>query len=442
MSYLQASTLGLTQYKSHLDTTSHIRAAGASSKDELSVTTKDSLNWLERPATPEDIKRWRQSTLHEPGKVTRHPGLSQVTLPPGPYGIKSKEGESAAHTMKQVPESAVAQWSLARKEEIYASSVREPLGAGYVRGFKLPEGAGTTRPFGVVYGSKELERTGQIKEVMTVTSAEEDASSHHLYVKSHASYLPGEQRHRNYDWTSSGVDPAEHRFGALDKQTGYRDGVKKALQPGLDETMVQEAKIVSRIYEDHKASSADILGKGRKLGSCPPLPADHSFGSSSVKKGSTAEPGVDQLIQGSYTEEQQQPDADLGKSLREGWRNVAPPERVFGVPSVRTDIPLPSSKSVANTRNYGNEPDAMQLLRPPKSVERGVYAEDYLKLLSVEDMKGLVAEAGVNIQEEEFGSIFNMASEADGSEGQACLDTFFRARKAYLNQNLKITLPF
>ena len=52
---------------------------------------------------------------------------------------------------------------------------------------------------------------------------------------------------------------------------------------------------------------------------------------------------------------------------------------VFGVPEVRLDIPAPSFKSVANTQNYGNEPDAHQLIHPTMTANRGVNEEHYLQ---------------------------------------------------------------
>jgi hypothetical protein len=196
----------------------------------------------------------------------------------------------------------------------------------------------------------------------------------------------------------------------------------------------------STVYEDYKASTGDYLGKSRKLGACPELPADHSFGLSSVKRGGVPEPGVDVLIQGSYTEEQQQPDADLGKSLREGWRNTAPEGKVFGTPSVRTDVPAPKIRSIASTKNYGNDPNMSQLLRPPRSVERGVFAEDFLQVYDRDGLKELLSEAGISINDVDFELIFGMASEADGMEGKACYDSFHRARKAYLDATFKPTL--
>lgn len=55
----------------------------------------------------------------------------------------------------------------------------------------------------------------------------------------------------------------------------------------------------------------------------------------------------------------------------QGWRNIAPENRVFGAPSIRTDLPAPSKKSVSCMVNYGNEPDAMQVRpRQPRQVAR------------------------------------------------------------------------
>ncbi len=43
------------------------------------------------------------------------------------------------------------------------------------------------------------------------------------------------QRSRAYEWDKAGINPVTHVFGAKDKD-GYRDGVRKALQPALDQT--------------------------------------------------------------------------------------------------------------------------------------------------------------------------------------------------------------
>ncbi|MEW5318517.1 MAG: hypothetical protein WDW38_009733 [Sanguina aurantia] len=117
--------------------------------------------------------------------------------------------------------------------------------------------------------------------------------------------------------------------------------------------------------------------------------------------------------------------------------------QVFGVPSVRTDVALPKTRSVANTVNYGNEPDAMQLLAPSRSAERGVGDEHYLKLTTRQEMQELVTEAGIDLTGEDFDIVFRFAADADGrGEDRCCLDTFFRARHAVLAQSLAVPMPF
>jgi hypothetical protein len=90
-------------------------------------------------------------------------------------------------------------------------------------------------------------------------------AEHQLYVKSHANYDPGEQRHRGYVWKSKegDINPAQYRFGGLVRaplaphamrvqrvhgprcvecaptipqvEKGEINGVGKAMNPMLDE---------------------------------------------------------------------------------------------------------------------------------------------------------------------------------------------------------------
>ena len=220
------------------------------------------------------------------------------------------------------------------------SAKREPLGKSYARGFKLPNGLGTETAFGVPINAKvraepsslhsqdlsamrppphlhalipsfsnlwppsfnahlspnpaplshwamqDLEKMGQVKNVVFPTDVLPDSDvgqAHDLYVKTHGAYNPGEQRRRQYDWPSTGLNPATHSFGAVDKDN-YQQGVKKALQPALDQTLPQPAKVSNKIYEDFKAQATDYLGKPRKLGAGDrPLPPDHVYGLPSLR---------------------------------------------------------------------------------------------------------------------------------------------------------------
>lgn len=83
--------------------------------------------------------------------------------------------------------------------------------------------------------------------------------------------------------------------------------------------------VVSKVYESHKLTQGEELGKPRRLGArMPPGPdgQDPVFGKASQRGN---EPGAAELIRGWYTPEEQAPDPDLGKSLHEGFRNPTSP---------------------------------------------------------------------------------------------------------------------
>ena len=136
-----------------------------------------------------------------------------------------------------------------------------------------------------------------------------------------------------------------------------------------------------------------------------------------------AEDGVDKLIRGNYTPREQAPDADLGRSLREGFRNppaaADPHARAFGVPSVRTDLPAPQHLSVANRHNYGNEADCTSLLSPCSTADRGVNEVHYLEHRSRAAIRELLAASNIALPEADFEVCFAAASEAERLGGGA-----------------------
>ena len=114
------------------------------------------------------------------------------------------------------------------------------------------------------------------------------------------------------------------------------------------------------------------------------------------------------------------PDVNLGKSLRRGFRNVeADEDRSFGVPTIRTDIPAPGNKSVADNRNYGNEPNASNLLY--RGENPNVAEEDYLQVLDRKAMRALFDASGIAVAD--FDAVFDAAAQADGLVGGASVDT-------------------
>lgn len=109
------------------------------------------------------------------------------------------------------------------------------------------------------------------------------------------------------------------------------------------------------------------------------------------------------------------------------------------MPSVRSDIPAPATRSVANTKNYGNEPTAGQLLTPPKCVDLGVKEEHLLALRSRDEMLQLLNEAGISMDGEEFEVVFCGAAAMDGAVGpldelQCSLDSLLKVRHSVMQQ--------
>ncbi len=75
--------------------------------------------------------------------------------------------------------------------------------------------------------------------------------------------------------------------------------------------------VASKVHADFKLSATDHLGRVRKLGTGERnLPAGHVFGMPSLRHGVRG-PSVEELLKTTTSPEQLQPDADLGKSLRE-----------------------------------------------------------------------------------------------------------------------------
>mmetsp|Transcript_15215 Transcript_15215/g.49938 ORF Transcript_15215/g.49938 Transcript_15215/m.49938 type:complete len:434 (+) Transcript_15215:25-1326(+) len=423
-----------------LDTTPHIRPAGKTTvfgADGAKQCVEPDLATTVRPQTPPEIKKYRKSNVHEPGKILTHYGLADDTIPGGvdrPFGCKNSTGEDLKGLIQTFPTSDLMQWRLERQEDIYASSKNEPLGRSMQRGHKLPaEG----EPFGTRVNAKLKNKMPETKALLypVGTEADFEGKHHAQYVKSHGDYAPGEQRRRGYDWDGSGIDPASKVFGYHEK-IAYREGVAKALNPTLQDDAVLSATIVQKRLEDFKMTDSTELGQSTNLGHGDRgLPGDHTFG---VPSRRFEELGVRHLIKGEYADADQAPDPDLGKSLRKGFRNVAPSaEKVFGAPTIRTDIAAPASKSVADTQNYGNEPDASSLLYPAPAAERGVVEEDYLKPFTKQGLQEFYAMAQINLPEPLFDAAFHKAVELDVAQGgpanQCCISTFHKARFFFAN---------
>ena len=119
-------------------------------------------------------------------------------------------------------------------------------------------------------------------------------------------------------------------------------------------------------------------------------------------------------LSGNPTEKELKSDADLGKSTRPGTRNIVRrPEdesRVFGCPSVRTDIPMMKLKSVADHQIYGDEPEAIDILFPATFTELGVSEFEFTKLRPKHEIENLFKKIGYSYKSGKFNAIFNRSA--------------------------------
>ena len=340
----------------------------------------------------------------------------------------------------------VADWKQAEGEKIYASSKREPLGSSWAPN-GIQELVGDKHQFGVKIGATEMNKNPQAKRLIYPAGGENGVGDdvdpeayHDQYVKTHGQYYPGEQRQRGYNWDAAGIDKDTHAFGIAEKHP-YYDGVSKALNPLRDtENHKASVKVVSKRQEDFKLATAEELGRCKHQG----------FGDANVSEGHVygvpsrrfEEWDVGKLIASQQDGKGiETADRDLGLSLQPGFRNRAPEDRVFGAPTIRTDIPGRDVKSVADNNNYGNEPDAMSLVYPSTAAHRGVVDRDYVKPYHAEELKELMEKAGVELDAAAFDEVFEMGSEMEGNAGGAkvcSVSSFRNALRAVRRRELGI----
>ena len=90
--------------------------------------------------------------------------------------------------------------------------------------------------------------------------------------------------------------------------------------------------------------------------------------------------------------------------------------RSFGCPTIRTDIPYKEFKSVADYQNYGDEPEAVDLLFPSTFQEMGITEQDFQMYRSREEIRALFAKIGFNYKIGQFNAIYNKSKQTiDGS---------------------------
>lgn len=391
----------------------------------------------DRPATPEHIRRFRKSYKGAPGKIVQHWGAERDPPPRPPefmFGVKGEKDAGVEHLLgghlEPTPMQAYQQM---RAEMCYETTKTEVLGKTLDRKYNWPDHVkgDPNFKFGVP-GAGDTEPAIEIIFPPEAPSLQTTQDQVAMYKKSHGAYEPGEQKKRNYTWDkvgSGGIDPGTHSFGgstAID----YKNGVAKAMNPDLEyESKVKPTQFTPKTVDDFKKVMGDDLGKVRNLGLGEhKVPADHVYG---MKNKGTNDWGAKECLSGNYTVDEQMPDPDLGRSLRRGCApdHVLTSDRSFGIPCVRSDIPPPKRSSVADSKNYGNEPGVKALIYPQTFAQRGVYEEDFLEAHPKEMLKDICLSSGMVETEQHFASLYSRAQKmySASEDDQLSVDAIRRA---------------
>ena len=429
-----------------------VQAAGAAFNRGGS-NAKECFTFPKAPLTPHGVKKYRRSMTEEPGKRIIHYGIIDDHMRDGAARAELRFGGNNAETGEKVgdvfphgPQTEMSRYLNDRKEAIYKTRKQEVLGKTLDRGIKLPEK--TTKPDFRFGSAPRPAASVGAKDLLYPVPEKETEEARRLYQKSHGSFEPGEQR-RRYEGEDNdlGFDVQQKRFGMVGAM-GDANGVYKCLNnvevaaANAGSVLSIVPKNVARFKEavEHKLGQCKNLGQG---GSRPPNHKEHAYGV--VDKSKTVW-GAAECIQGSYTEEDQMPDIDLGRSVTKGWRNDTTTNRTFGCPTIRTDVKPPKKRSVGDGQNYGDDTNAFALLHPAQFAGMGVDDEDFIELRTRDDVKDIFKTCGIELDDDSFCRICERAESgfkfaASKGQGSLTVESFRRAYNEYDNAQVKGEVP-
>uniref|UniRef100_F7DEC2 EF-hand domain family member B n=1 Tax=Equus caballus TaxID=9796 RepID=F7DEC2_HORSE len=94
---------------------------------------------------------------------------------------------------------------------------------------------------------------------------------------------------------------------------------------------------------------------------------------------------------------------------------------IYGVPTIRSDLPAPRIRRVSDRTNYGEEGNAYSLLHPSIFAQKGVFERDFFKTRSKKEIAEILCNIGVKLSDEEFEHVWNLASKKH-HRGEVCVE--------------------
>lgn len=172
--------------------------------------------------------------------------------------------------------------------------------------------------------------------------------------------------------------------------------------------------VVKKTVEDQKAVASDLLGTSKNLGQGQTSRGpDFVHGVKNVQQDDAW--NAARCIHGEPIERDLNTDDDLGRSTKPNCRNLVRKQedahRSFGVPTIRNDIPFKDFRSVADFQNYGDEPEAVDLLFPSNYSEIGIQEQDFRRLRPRTEIKTMFEQCGYTYKIGKFNAMYNKAKE-------------------------------
>ena len=197
-----------------------------------------------RESTPEKIKKYRKSFNDEPGMKQIHYGVVEDPLPPQAftYGKKTYVSDHVHEIIAPNNSKSLAQYEKELKEQKYASSVKEPLGKGFERGYNYPQEVQT----GNFKFGQQTEPSENSKLLIFPPNGpvQEKPEVKQMYYKSHGVTEAGEQMSRGYQWP---FDKSQDRFGYF--KPPELNGVSIALRPEVAVGSHPKTEIIKKTVE-------------------------------------------------------------------------------------------------------------------------------------------------------------------------------------------------
>jgi len=387
--------------------------------------------------------KYRKSYQQQPGLKLIHPALSTNNNNLNisnhhTYGIQTKPSVTVNDVLKSnnnnknnseyqtlIPDS-LSSFINSHNESIYRTNNIAPIGQSYKRGFSLPDNE--THRYGISSQKSESAKSliytdnHNSNNDTTFNNNNNDRKIPMSQISRPDEISVTKPFKRNYNWTSPNINPQSHTFGLINNEV---DKSGKFVSDSLHHQHEEkETVIINNRIINHN------LHSNYPIGQCKPIrekkllelinDKEFRFG----QKSEINSESVKDILHGSYTEQEQLPDKDLGISktkLLNSLNNNDNNDRVYGVPSIRTDRSIPLNRSLSNQCNFGDEGSSHSLLFPSPYSLHGVNDEDFMKSRSPEYIEAIFLRMGIKFKSHQFQQFCSQASKLYGS---LSLDSF------------------